>query len=85
MDPKQILKFCLENCSLVDKEVLNLFDETQDIDSVKLMIEKIKNHTNQNVITKNIFMKKKRKLTNFFMIFHKKPKKNWKALKLNWD
>ena len=55
MDPKQLLKFCLEKGLLVDKEVLNLFNETKDIESVKLIIEKIRNHTKQNVITKNIF------------------------------
>ncbi len=66
MDPKQLLKFCLENGLLVDKDVLNLFDETKDLDSVKLIIGKIKNYTHQNIITKNIFYEHKDKVNEFF-------------------
>jgi DNA polymerase II small subunit len=77
MDPKKILKFCLENGLLVDKEVLNLFDETQDIESVKLIIEKIKDHTKQNVITKSIFYENKEKVNE---LFYELPQKNQKEL-----
>ena len=82
MDTKQILKFCLENGLLVDKEVLNLFNETKDIESVKLIIEKIKNHTKQNVITKSIFYENKEKLNEFFYELPQKNQKELESLKI---
>jgi DNA polymerase II small subunit len=77
MDTKQILKFCLEKGLLVDKDVLNLFNETSDTESVKLIIEKIKNYTKQNVITKNVFYDNKEKVNEFF---YELPQKNQKEL-----
>jgi DNA polymerase II small subunit len=77
MDTKQILKFCLEKGLLVDKDVLNLFNETSDTESVKLIIEKIKNCTKQNVITKNVFYDNKEKVNEFF---YELPQKNQKEL-----
>ena len=43
----EILRFCLENGLLVDKEILGLFSETRDLDSVKLIINKLKNQTSR--------------------------------------
>jgi len=77
MDTKQLLKFCLEKGLLLDKEVLGLFNETSDIESVKLIIEKIKNCTKQNVITKNVFYENKEKVNQFL---YELPQKNQKEL-----
>ena len=41
MNPKELLKFCLENGLLLDEEVLNLLAETSDTESAKLILEKI--------------------------------------------
>src|SRR4030042_3928344 len=82
MDPKQILKFYLEKGLLVDKEVLNLFNETKDIESVKLIIEKIRNHTKQNVITKNIFYENKEKVNEFFCELPQKNQEELENLKI---
>ncbi len=82
MDPKQILKFCLEKGLLVDKDVLNLFNETEDLESVKLIIEKIKNHTKQNVITKNIFYENKEKVNEFFYELPRKNQEELESLKI---
>ncbi len=54
MNTKEILEFCLKKGFLLDKEVLNLFSES-DLESVKLIIEKIKNYTGERIITKRIF------------------------------
>jgi DNA polymerase II small subunit len=54
MDTRKILDFCIKNGLLLDKEVLNLFSETNDFESVKLIIEKIKNNTGRKIITKDI-------------------------------
>ena len=52
---KEILKFCLEKGFLVDNDLLELFSETSDIESVKLIIERVKTYTNQSILTKNFF------------------------------
>jgi len=82
MDTKQILKFCLEKGLLVDKDVLNLFNETADTESVKLIIEKIKSCTKQNVITKNIFYENKEKVNEFFYGLPKESQKELESLKI---
>ena len=38
---KEILKFCAEKGFLVDGDLLELFNETSDIESIKLIIEKV--------------------------------------------
>lgn len=55
MDPKEVLNFCLKKGVLLDKEVLNLFSEASDSDSIKIMIEKIKENTHSKIITKKVF------------------------------
>ncbi len=82
MDPKQLLKFCLENGLLVDKDVLNLFDNTNDFDSVKLIISKIKNYAHQNIITKNIFYEHKDKVNEFFYELPQKTQQELESLKI---
>ena len=59
MDPKEILRFCLEKGFLLDNEVLSIFDETFDAEFVKLIIGKIKDTTNQKIITKSLFIQNK--------------------------
>ena len=67
MDPKEILNFCIGKGILLDNEVLRLFQETKDFDSVKLILEKIIEHTHKKIITKNIFQENKEKVINFFL------------------
>ena len=56
MDQKEILNFCFEKGILLDKDVLNLFSDATDTDSVRMMIEKIRENTHSKIITKNIFV-----------------------------
>jgi DNA polymerase II small subunit len=77
MNAPEILKFCMKNGLLVDKEVLSLFDETQDLDSVKLIIERIKDSTHQNIITRSLFNENKEKV---YQIFSTLPKENQQQL-----
>ena len=67
MDVKEILNFCIGKGILLDKEVLKLFQETKDFDSVKLILEKIVDHTHKKLITKDIFQENKEKVTKFFL------------------
>lgn len=56
MDPKEILNFCLARGILLDKEVLALLSEATDLESARLMIEKIRERTHQKIITRNVFV-----------------------------
>lgn len=76
MNTNEILKFCLENGLLLDAEVLKLFSETSDFESVKMIIEKIKNYVPQRIITKNVFMQNK----DLERIFLTLPSENQKSL-----
>lgn len=82
MNSQEILKFCLKQGLLIDKEALNLFSGTTDIESTKLMIEKIKEHTGSRIITKNIFYKHGDKINEFFSGFSDDKIESIKKLKI---
>jgi len=82
MDSEEIFKFCLENGLLVDREVLSLFSEAGDIESAKLIIKKIKNHTQQKIITKSIFSENKDRVNQFFEELPEENKKRFETLKI---
>lgn len=82
MDTKEILKFCLENGLLVDKEFLNLFREEEDTESVKIIIEKIKNHTRAKMLTKDFLLKNEDKVGNVESSLPKGSKQIFEKLKI---
>ncbi len=82
MNPKEVLKFFVEKGFLVDKEVLDLFSETTDKESAKLVIERLKNHTQQRIITKEIFLKNREKASEFFLNLPEENQKNLEKLKI---
>ncbi len=82
MDTGEILKFCLEKGLLVDKEVLNLFSETSDVESIKLIINKIKNQTNQKILTRNTFSENKDKVNEIFLELPEEKRKKLENLKI---
>jgi len=77
MNSQEILKFCLQKGLLLDKEVLNLFSETKDVESVKLIIEKIKTYTQERIITKSLFDQNKEQV---YKVFSTLPEENQKEL-----
>jgi len=82
MGPKEILKFCIEKGFLVDLEVLNLLSEANDSESVKLVIEKLKDHTQNRIITKNLFEQNKEQINEFFLTLPKENQKKLEKLKI---
>jgi len=82
MDPKQILKFCIERGLLMDKDVLNLFSESQDFESVKFMIDKIKNQTHEKIITKELFSKNLEKVNMVFSSLPEDQQRKLESLKI---
>ena len=79
---KEILEFCLGKGILLDREVLNLFSEISDVESLKLIIEKIKGSTSQKIITKEIFNKNREQVSRFFLELPKENQKNLEKLKI---
>lgn len=52
---QEILKFCTEKGFLLDKEVLGLLSEIEDLELAKLIIEKVRIQTQKKIITKDVF------------------------------
>ena len=79
---KEILKFCAEKGFLVDGDLLELFNETSDIESIKLIIERVKTYTHQNVLTKNLFERNKEQVNRFFLDLPEENKRNLERLRI---
>ncbi|HJZ18528.1 MAG TPA: metallophosphoesterase [Candidatus Nanoarchaeia archaeon] len=78
---KDILGFCLKNGLLIDNELLNLFSGTTDAESAKLIIEKIRKHTNHRIITKKVFYENK-DIEGLFSELSEQGKEGFKRLKI---
>ena len=82
MNNQEILKYCLENGLLVDNEILNLFNEVSDVNSVKLFIKKIKKHTQQKIITKRVFLGDNEQVNKLFLGLPEENQKRLEKLKI---
>ncbi len=82
MNTQEIMKFCLEKGFLLDKEVLTLFNDTPDVEAVKLIIERIKDTTNQRIITKALFNQNKEKVVQIFSMLPKEDQIQLEGLKI---
>jgi DNA polymerase II small subunit len=82
MNNQEILRFCLEKGFLLDKEVLNIFNETSDVESIKLIMEKIRDTTHQRIITKSLFNQNKEKVFQIFSALPKENQQNLEGLKI---
>ncbi len=83
MNTQEIIKFCLEKGFLLDNEVLTMFNEAEDTESVKLIIEKIKNSTNQRIITKNLFNQNKERVFQILSTLPQENQQQLEKLKIN--
>ncbi|MEK6844652.1 MAG: metallophosphoesterase [Nanoarchaeota archaeon] len=79
---KEILKFCAEKGFLVDSDLLELFSETSDVESIKLIIERVKTYTHQNILTKNLFERNREQFNRFFLDLPEENKKNLERLRI---
>ena len=80
-DTKKILAFCLEKGFLLDEEVLNLLSETGDLESVKLVLESVKNTTQKKIITREV-LQDKEKVINVFSALPEQHQKKLEKLKI---
>ncbi len=81
MNPKEILKFCLENGLLLDEGVLKLLSEATDLESAKLIIKKIQDQTQRKIITKEVFLDKEQ-ASRFFSDLPEENQKRLEKLKI---
>ena len=82
MNNKEILQFCLEKGILVDRDILGLFDEVNDSEIAKLVIEKIGEYTNKKIITKNVFYDNQKEFRRIFSALSKEKQKKIEKLKI---
>ncbi len=78
----EILQFCMQKGFLLDKEVLTMFNESTDIELIKLIIEKIKDSTNQRIITKSLFSQNREKVSQILSMLPKENQQNLEKLKI---
>jgi len=82
MNPQEVLKFCIEKGLLLDEGMLQLLKETSDTESAKLIIEKIKNSTSQKIITKEVFLKHRKEVKEFFSSLPEEKQNKLEKLKI---
>ncbi|MBT4258041.1 hypothetical protein HOD88_02570 [archaeon] len=82
MGSENLLKFCLEKGLLVDKEMLGLFSEIEDIESIKFILEKIKHSTSNSIITKQVFLQNREQVNSFFSILPQENQRKLEKLKI---
>ncbi len=80
----ELIKFFFEKGLLVDKEVLDLFQDVNDSESVKFIIEKIKNTTKQNVITRTTLNENKEKVNRVFLELPQENQRKLEKFKINF-
>ncbi|VVB82236.1 DNA polymerase II small subunit [uncultured archaeon] len=82
MNTQEILRFCLEKGFLLDNDVLTMLNETSDMESAKLIIERIKDSTNQKIITKSLFNQNRDKVFQILSTLPKENQQNLEKLKI---
>ena len=82
MESKEILRFCIGKGLLLDKDILNLFKEVGDIETAKLVIEKVGQYTQKKFITKNLFNENREQVDRIFSSLPEENQKNIERLKI---
>ncbi len=79
---KKILDFCLKKGFLVDEEMLKLLHDTGDLESVKKILENIKNSTEKKIITRKLFEANAEQVDQFLLTLPEKARANFEKLKI---
>ena len=82
MNADEILKFFREKGFLLDRDVLNIFSEDFDMESVKIILETLYKKTHTKVITKNLFNENKVKVDEAFLNLPRENQKKLEKLKI---
>jgi len=79
---QELLKYCFGKGLLLDREVLNLFNEAEDIESVKLIIERLGKSVQQKIITKDFLSQNKESVVKVLSDLPFKTQKSLEKLKI---
>jgi len=82
MNSQEVLKICLEKGLLLDREILNLFSEINDLNSIRLILDKVTICTQRKVITREVFYENKHQISTFFFDLPKESQKNLENFKI---
>ncbi|HKL24461.1 MAG TPA: metallophosphoesterase [Candidatus Nanoarchaeia archaeon] len=80
-DNKNILGFCFKKGIIVDNQTFNLFEDVNDEDSIKFLLERIKNNTGQKFINKDVLKKNKEKIKRFLLELSKEKQQEFDIFK----
>lgn len=83
MESQEILKLFLQKGILIDREILNLFSETEDLEALKIIVDTIKNHTQKKVITRTLFEDNKEQISQILSSLPKERQLTVEKLKIN--
>ncbi|VVB80148.1 DNA polymerase II small subunit [uncultured archaeon] len=84
METKEVLAYCLKKGLLVDKEVLSLFSETQDFESAKLIIEKVReSNPTSKILTKHILLENREQVNQILEILPAQYRQDFEKLRIN--
>jgi len=61
---EKILDICIKNGFLVDKDILNIFNELNDVKLTEIILESIKKEYTERILTRNFFNSNKSRLYN---------------------
>jgi DNA polymerase II small subunit len=82
MDAKEILRFCMERGFLIDNESFDILNEVDDIETVKILIEKIGEGGTGKIITKSLFLENKERLSDIISNLPTEKRKITESLKI---
>lgn len=83
IENQEIISFCLKKGILLDKEVLSLISQVQDVESAKILIEKLKEISQVKVLTKNTIVKNFEQVERVFDILPEEKRVKLQKLKIN--
>ncbi len=79
---KELIKLCTERGVLLDREIFKVLGEIDDIECAKVILEKIKNSTQQRIITKDIIFKNYEDLNKSFVNLSEESQKKFEKIKV---
>ena len=83
MDSREIVNFCIEKGILIDGELFGLFKDADDISSIKMIIEKVREYSEEKIMTKSVFSENRDKVIQVFSELPKEKQKKLERLRIN--
>ncbi len=82
MSSNEILKFCSEKGFLLDSDLLELFSKNLDVETTKIVLEKIQTYTKKKILTKSFFINNQEEISKSFSNMPEENKQGIEKLKI---